>query len=131
MEHQRSGEYCSSIIDAIETNIPFKFAGNVLNTGLIGNLPSEACVEVACLADAAGVSPTYAGNLPPVCAALNRTHVNVQLLTIEAIQSRKKESVYQAAFLDPHTSAELSMDEIVSLCDELIEAHGGMLPKLD
>jgi alpha-galactosidase len=129
MEHHRSNEYCSCIIEAIETNVPFKFAGNVLNTGLITNLPYEACVEVACIADAAGIVPTYVGDLPPVCAALNRTHVNSQLLTIEAIRSRKKESVYQAAFLDPHTSAELSLDDIVSLCDELLAAHGNVLPK--
>jgi alpha-galactosidase len=129
MEHSRSNEYCSRIIEAIETNVPFKFAGNVLNTGLITNLPSEGCVEVACIADAAGIAPTYVGDLPPVCAALNRSHMNNQLLTIEAIKSRKKESVYQAAFLDPHASAELSLDDIVSVCDELFEAHGNVLPK--
>jgi len=101
----------------------------VMNTGLIANLPKDACVEVPCLVDASGVTPTFVGDLPQQCAALNRTNINTQLMTIEAARSRKKEAIYQAAFLDPHTSAELSMDDIVKLCDDLIEAHGDWLPK--
>jgi alpha-galactosidase len=129
LEHQRSNEYASYIFEAIETDVPFKIGGNVMNTGLITNLPKEACVEVPCLVDASGVTPTYVGDLPPQLAALNRTNINTQLLTIEAAITRKKEHIYHAAMLDPHTSAELSIDDIVALCDDLIEAHGDWLPK--
>lgn len=129
LSHERSHEYASYIFDAMETNVPFKIGGNVMNTGLITNLPKEACVEVPCLVDASGVSPTYVGDLPPQLAALNRTNINTQLLTIEAAITGKKDHIYHAALLDPHTSAELSMDDIVSLCDDLIEAHGDWLPK--
>lgn len=128
LEHTRTHEYASYILDAIESNIPFKIGGNVMNTGLITNLPKEACVEVPCLVDANGIQPTYIGDLPPQLAALNRTNINTQLLTIEAAITGKKEHIYHAALLDPHTSAELSMDDIVALCDELIEAHGNWLP---
>lgn len=100
-----------------------------MNTGLIPNLPAQACVEVPCLVDASGVTPTYVGNLPPQCAALNRTNINTQLLTIEAAITRKRDHIYHAAMLDPHTSAELSIDDIVALCDDLIEAHGSWLPE--
>lgn len=129
LTHERSHEYASYIFDAMETNVPFKIGGNVMNTGLITNLPKEACVEVPCLVDASGVTPTYVGDLPPQLAALNRTNINTQLLTIEAAITGKKEHIYHAAMLDPHTAAELSMDDIVSLCDDLIEAHGDWLPK--
>jgi alpha-galactosidase len=129
IEHKRSHEYASFIMEAMETNQPFKIGGNVMNTGLITNLPKEACVEVPCLVDASGVTPTFVGDLPPQLAALNRTNINTQLLTIEAAITRKREHIYHAAMLDPHTAAELSMDDIVALCDELIEAHGSWLPK--
>ncbi|RRJ64995.1 alpha-glucosidase/alpha-galactosidase [Paenibacillus oralis] len=128
LKHDRSHEYASYIMEAIETDVPFKIGGNVMNTGLIPNLPKEACVEVPCLVDASGVTPTYVGDLPPQCAALNRTNINTQLLTIEAAITGKKEHIYHAAMLDPHTSAELSMDDIIALCDDLIEAHGDWLP---
>ncbi|WP_424475247.1 alpha-glucosidase/alpha-galactosidase [Oceanobacillus kimchii] len=130
LNHQRSHEYGSYIIEAMETNIPFKIGGNVLNKGrLINNLPENAVVEVPCLVDASGISPTYVGDLPEQLAALNRTNINTQLLTVEAALTRKKETIYQAALLDPHTSAELSIDDIISLCDDLIEAHGDWLPE--
>ncbi|MCM3699590.1 alpha-glucosidase/alpha-galactosidase [Paenibacillus macerans] len=128
LKHERSHEYASYIMEAIETDVPFKIGGNVMNTGLIPNLPKEACVEVPCLVDASGITPTYVGDLPPQCAALNRTNINTQLLTIEAAITGKKEHIYHAAMLDPHTSAELSMDDIIALCDDLIEAHGDWLP---
>ncbi|MFK4436791.1 alpha-galactosidase [Paenibacillus sp. RC73] len=128
LRHERSNEYASYILEAIETDRPFTIGGNVMNTGLITNLPKEACVEVPCLVNRNGVTPTYVGDLPPQCAALNRTNINTQLLTIEAAVTGKKEHIYHAALLDPHTSAELSMDEIVSLCDDLIAAHGEWLP---
>ncbi|MDF2836340.1 MAG: alpha-galactosidase [Paenibacillus sp.] len=128
LEHCRSHEYASYILEAIETDVPYRIGGNVMNTGLITNLPREACVEVPCLVDRNGVTPTYVGDLPPQLAALNRTNINTQLLTIEAAITKKRDHIYHAAMLDPHTSAELSMDDIVSLCDDLIEAHGKWLP---
>lgn len=128
LTHERSHEYASYIMEAMETGAPFKIGGNVMNTGLIPNLPREACVEVPCLVDRSGISPVYVGDLPPQCAALNRTNINTQLLTIEAAITGKKEHIYHAAMLDPHTAAELSMDDIIALCDELIAAHDDWLP---
>ena len=113
----------------METNTPYKIGGNVINNGLIPNLPAEACVEVPCLVDGSGVTPCHVGNLPEQCAALNRACINVQLLTIEAAMTRKKETIYQAAMMDPHLQSELSIDDIVSLCDDLIAAHQGWLPE--
>jgi alpha-galactosidase len=129
LTHTRTHEYASYIMEAIETDVPFRIGGNVMNTGLITNLPREAVVEVPCLVDRNGVTPTYVGDLPPQCAALNRTNINTQLLTIEAAITGRKEHIYHAAMLDPHTSAELSMDDIIAMCDDLIEAHGDWLPK--
>lgn len=129
LTHVRSHEYASYIFEAIETDVPFKIGGNVMNTGLITNLPREAVVEVPCLVDRNGVTPTYVGDLPPQLAALNRTNINTQLLTIEAAITGKREHIYHAAMLDPHTSAELSMDDIIAMCDEMIEAHGKWLPE--
>ena len=130
LSHERSHEYGSYIIEAMETNKPFKIGGNVLNTGgLINNLPENAVVEVPCLVDANGVSPTYVGDLPEQLAALNRTNINTQLLTIEAALTKSKSKIYQAAMLDSHTAAELSINDIISLCDDLIEAHGNWLPE--
>lgn len=129
LTHERTNEYGAYMIEAMVTNRPFKIGGNVLNTGLITNLPSNACVEVPCLVDASGITPCFIGDLPEQLAALNRTNINPQLLTIEAAMTQKKENIYYAAMLDPHTSAELTIDEIKSLCDDLIEAHGDWLPK--
>lgn len=130
LTHKRTHEYASYIIDAMETDKPFRLHGNVMNTGgLISNLPEKAVVEVPCLVDRSGITPCYVGELPEQLAALNRTNINTQLLTIEAAITGKREHVYQAAMLDPHTAAELSIDDIVSLCDDLIEAHGDWLPQ--
>lgn len=129
LTHTRTNEYGSYIMEAMETNQPFKIGGNVINNGLISNLPAEACVEVPCLVDASGIAPCYVGPLPPQLAALNLTNINVHLLTIEAAITGKKEHIYHAAMLDPHTGSELTLDEIVNLCDDLIEAHGDWLPK--
>ena len=128
-EHKRSEEYASHIMESVVTNTPYKIGGNVLNTGLITNLPSEACVEVPCLVDGKGVHGCYVGALPVQCAAMNMTNVNVQLLTIEAAKTRKLEHIYQAAMLDPHTASELSIDDIKAMVDDLIVAHGDYLPK--
>jgi alpha-galactosidase len=129
LEHKRTHEYASYIMEAMETGNPYKIGGNVMNTGLITNLPYDAVVEVPCLVDRNGVTPCYVGALPQQLAALNRTNINVQLMTIEAALTQKKENIYMAAMLDPHTSSELSMDEIKAMCDDLIEAHGSWLPK--
>ena len=129
LSHKRSREYASHIMEAMETNVPTQIGGNVLNNGLITNLPANACVAVPCLADRNGVQPTSVGALPEQCAALNRTNINVQLLTIEAARTLKKDYIYQAVMLDPHTAAELPIDQIVAMCDDLIEAHGDWLPK--
>ena len=124
LTHTRTHEYGSGIMNAIETDEPFRIGGNVLNTGLIPNLPAKAVVELACLVDRNGVQGCYVGDLPEQLAALNRTNINPQLLTIEAAFTRRRDTVYHAAMLDPHTSAELTLDQIRSLCDDLIEAHG-------
>lgn len=130
IEHERSHEYASHIMEAVVTGNAYEIGGNVLNTGgLITNLPQNACVEVPCLVNAAGVHPCYVGSLPPQLAAMNMSNVNVQLLTIEAAATRKKEHIYHAAMMDPHTAAELSLDDIVSMVDEMVEAHGNWLPK--
>ncbi len=121
--HERTHEYASYIMESIVTNTPYKIGGNVLNTGLIDNLPSNACVEVPCLIDGNGIHPTHVGELPPQCAAMNMLNINVQLLTIEAARTGKREHIYHAAMLDPHTNSELSIDDIIAMCDELIEAH--------
>ncbi|MBR3868387.1 MAG: alpha-glucosidase/alpha-galactosidase [Clostridia bacterium] len=129
-EHERSLEYASRIMESIVTGNPYQIGGNVLNTGhLITNLPENACVEVPCLVDGYGVHPCHVGALPVQCAAMNMTNINVQLLTIEAAATRKKEHIYQAAMLDPHTASELDIDTIKKMVDDLIEAHGDYLPK--
>ena len=129
LEHERTREFASYIIESVVTDKPCRIHGNVINKGLIPNLPAEACVEVACLVDRNGIQPARHAPLPEQLAALNRTNINVQLLAIEAACSRKKEDVYRAAYLDPHTSAELTLDEIQSLCDDLFRAHEGWLPE--
>ncbi|MGN1127531.1 MAG: alpha-glucosidase/alpha-galactosidase [Candidatus Flemingiibacterium sp.] len=129
LTHTRTHEYASYIMEAIVTNKPYKIGGNVINTGLIDNLPADACVEVPCLVDGSGVTPCHVGKLPTVLAAMNMTNINAQLLTIEAAVTRSRSKIYQAAMLEPHTAAELSVDDIVKMCDELIAAHGDWLPE--
>jgi alpha-galactosidase len=126
---ERSHEYGSGIIHSMETGQPRVIYGNVANNGLIDNLPQGCCVEVPCVVDKNGVQPTKIGALPPHLAAMMRTNVNVQELTVEAALTGKREHIYHAAMLDPHTAAELSLDEIWSLVDELIDAHGEWLPE--
>ena len=129
-DHNRSGEYASWIMQAIVENKPYQIGGNVLNKDhLISNLPAEACVAVPCLVNGHGVHPCHVGPLPVQCAAMNMTNINVQLLTIEAARTLKKDHIYQAAMLDPHTGSELDIDTIKKMVDELIEAHGDYLPK--
>ena len=126
--HARTQEFASYILDSLTTGTPYRIHANVLNQGLIPNLPDRACVEVPCLVDGTGIYPCHIGNLPPQCAALNRTNINVQELTIEAALTGNREHMYHAAFLDPHTAAELDMDTITVMCDELIAANKNWLP---
>jgi alpha-galactosidase len=124
-----SMEYGSGIIHSMETGEKHVVYGNVPNRGLISNLPEGCCVEVPCVVDAKGVQPQVVGELPPQLAALMQTNINVQSLTVEAALTGKREHVYHAAMLDPHTSAELDLDQIWSLVDDLMEAHRGMIPE--
>ena len=126
---ERSQEYGSLIIHSLETGTPRVVYGNVANHGLIDNLPQGCCVEVPCLVDKNGLQPTKIGRMPPHLAALQQTNINVQSLVVEAALTGKREHIYHAAMLDPHTAAELSLDQIWSLVDELIEAHGEMMPQ--
>lgn len=129
LDHTRSNEYASRIMEAMVTNRPYKLGGNVINNGLIDNLPSDACVEVPCLVDGSGITPCRIGRLPTQLAAMNITNINPQLLAIEAAVTRSRDKIYQAAMLEPHTAAELSIADIVSMCDDLIAAHGSWLPE--
>jgi alpha-galactosidase len=130
----RSDEYGADIIRACETDEPFEFNGNVPNAAaggrLIDNLPADCCVEVPCVASGRGVEPQPVGTLPRHLAALIRTHVSVQGLIVDAALSGRREPVYHAAMLDPHTGGELPLDEIARLVDELLEAHGDRIPPL-
>jgi alpha-galactosidase len=129
MAIERSVEYGSSIIHSLETGVPRVVYGNVKNDLLIDNLPSDCCVEVPCLVDKNGIQPMRVGRLPLQLAALIQTNVNVQALTVEAVVTGNREHVYHAAMLDPHTGAELALDQIWELVDALIEAHGDWIPK--
>ncbi|MBX3057146.1 MAG: alpha-glucosidase/alpha-galactosidase [Anaerolineae bacterium] len=128
---ERSHEYGSLIIHSMETGQPRVIYGNVPNYGLIDNLPAGCCVEVPCLVDRNGIQPTQIGSLPPHLAALMQTNINVQALTVEAALTGKREHIYHAAMLDPHTAAELSLDQIWALVDDLIAAHGEWLPNYE
>ena len=128
-EVKRSVEYGSLIIHSMETGTARTIYGNVANDGIIDNLPDGCCVEVPCLVDANGIQPTIIGEIPPHLSALMQTNINVQSLTVEAALTGKREHIYHAAMLDPHTAAELTLDQIWSMVDELIEAHGDYLPE--
>ena len=131
LEVHRSHEYGSLIIHSLETGQPRVVYGNVPNRGLIDNLPQGCCVEVPCVVDKSGIQPTKIGMLPPQLAAVMQTNVNVQSLTVEAALTCKREHIYHAAMLDPHTAAELDLDQIWHLVDDLIEAHGNWLPQFN
>jgi len=129
LEIKKSHEYASDIMKAVVANVDFKLNGNVYNNDLINNLPDDCVVEVPCTINSKGIKPHKIGKIPIQLAALMRTNINVQLLTVEATLTRKKEYIYQAALLDPHTASELSIDNICKLIDELLVAHGDYLPK--
>lgn len=123
VEIHRSVEYGSTIINSMVENRPSVIYGNVPNTDLITNLPRGCSVEVPCLVDGQGIQPTHIGDLPPQLAAIIRTNVNVQELTVEAAVTGRRDYIYQAVMADPHTAATLPLDKIWAMCDELIEAH--------
>ena len=128
---EKSVEYAARIIDAVANDVPETINGNVLNDGLIGNLPANACVEVPCIVNKRGITPQVVDDLPPHLAALMQSSINVQALTVEAIITGKKEHVYHAVMMDPHTGAELNLDQIWKMVDELLDAHAGWLPALN
>ena len=125
---KRSNEYASFIMDGIANNNEVTINANVMNDGYIDNLPSNCCVEVPCIINSKGISPQKFGHLPEHLAALMRTNINVQILTAEAAMTKKREHIYHAALLDPLTAANLTIDEIYSMTDKMIEAHGNYLP---
>jgi alpha-galactosidase len=129
LEVKRSVEYGSLIIHSLETGIPRVVYGNVANAQLIENLPEGCCVEVPCVVDKNGLQPVHIGMIPPQLAALMQTNINVQALTVEAILEQDPRFIYHAAMLDPHTAAELDLDQIWALVDDLIAAHGEWIPK--
>jgi alpha-galactosidase len=121
------GELAPRYIHSILTGTPRIEYGNVRNEGLIAELPTGSCVEVPCRVDGDGIHPIAVGKLPPQCAALNRSFLNVAELTMRAALEGRREHVYQAAMLDPNTAATLTIGEIRALVDDLIEAHGELL----
>src|SRR5579872_4016749 len=125
----KSREYASSIMNSIWTGEPSAIYGNIRNNGCIASLPDDCAVEVPCLVDAGGVQPTRVGPLPPQLTALIRTNVNVQELTVAALLTQNKQHIYHAAMMDPHTAAELDLDQIWNLVDDLLAAHGTWLPE--
>ena len=127
--HERGHEYASYIMEAMVTNQPYKIGGNVLNNGLIDNLPKEACVEVPCLVDGSGINPCRMGSLPLQLAAMNASNIYPQLLTIQAAVTLEKQYIYNAAMMDPLTGSELSIADIVAMVDELLQAHEDWLPE--
>ena len=126
---KRSNEYASFIMDGVANNNEVTINANVMNNGYIDNLPSNCCVEVPCIINSLGYNPQKFGRLPEHLAALMRTNINVQILTAEAAITKKREHIYHAALLDPLTGANLTIDEIYSMTDKLIEAHGNYLPE--
>lgn len=129
IEVKESHEYASSIINSIWTGEASVIYGNVANKGYITSLPEGCAVEVPCLVDGNGIQPTVIGKLPPQLTALMRTNINVQELTVAALMNENREHIYHAAMMDPHAGAELDLEQIWQLTDELISAHGDILPE--
>jgi alpha-galactosidase len=124
---ERSHEFCTRILNAIETNVPYVFNGNVCNTDLITNLLRGGIVEVPIMADRGGLHPCHVGDLPPGLAALNRTSLNVQELAVTGFVEGEREYIYQAVQMDPLTSSLLTLDEIRSMVDEMFEADADFI----
>ena len=130
-ELERSNEYASGIIEAMTTGSPFRINGNVMNSGLVTNLPEGCCVEVPCMVDQAGVHPCYVGALPPQCAALNRTNVAVQELAVLAAIDHDRDAAFHAVALDPLTAACAGLRQIRAMFDEMWEAEKDFLTYFD
>lgn len=128
MDVEKSDEYASDIINSIWTGQPSVIYGNVPNSGLINNLPDGCAVEVPCLVDRNGVQPTHIGDLPLQLAAVMQSNVTVQGLVVEALMTENPELIYHAAMMDPHTAAELDLEQIWSMVDRLLAAHGPWVP---
>jgi alpha-galactosidase len=128
IEVAQSKEYASLIINSVWTGEPSVVYGNVRNNGCITSLPDNCAAEVPCLVDASGIQPTFIGGLPPQLTALIRTNINVQELTVQALMTENREHIYHAAMMDPHTAAELDLDQIWAMTGELLAAHGDWLP---
>jgi alpha-galactosidase len=126
---EASKEYASSIVNSIWTGEPSVIYGNQRNNGCITSLPDGCAAEVPCLVDDRGIQPTYVGELPPQLTALIRTNINVQELTVRALVEQKREHIYHAAMMDPHTAAELDLQQIWDLTDDLLATHGDWLPE--
>jgi alpha-galactosidase len=129
IEVKQSKEYASSIINSVWTGEPSVIYGNLRNNGCITSLPANCAAEVPCLVDHNGIQPTFVGELPPQLTALMRTNINVQELTVAALVTENREHIFHAAMLDPHTAAELDLDQIWSLVDDLLVAHRDWLPE--
>ena len=129
IEVKQSHEYAAQIMNAVSTGQPVVIYGNVPNRGYIPQLPEEAAVEVPCLVDQNGIQPTVVDDIPPQFIAMMRTNLNVQELTVQALLQENREHIYHAAMLDPRAGAELDLDQIHALVDELIEAHRGWMPE--
>ena len=128
IEVKPSHEYASSIVNSVWTGEPSVIYGNVRNNGCITSLPADCAAEVPCLVDDRGIQPTFVGELPPQLCALIRTNINVQELTVKAMISENRQHIYHAAMMDPHTAAELDLQQIWDLTDDLLAAHGDWLP---
>ena len=129
IEVSPSREYASSIMNSVWTGEPSVIYGNQRNNGCITSLPENCAVEVPCLVDDRGIQPTFVGALPPQLTALIRTNINVQELTVQALMTENREHIYHAAMMDPHTAAELDLQQIWDLVDDLLVAHGTWLPE--
>jgi alpha-galactosidase len=129
IEVSESKEYASSIMNSVWTGEPSVIYGNIRNNGCITSLPEHCAAEVPCLVDASGIQPTIIGELPPQLTALMRTNINVQELTVAALMTENREHLYHAAMMDPHTAAELDLDQIWNLVDDLLAAHGEWIPE--
>ena len=129
IEVKESHEYASSIMNSVWTGEPSVIYGNLRNNGCITSLPANCAAEVPCLVDENGIQPTYIGELPTQLTALMRTNINVQELTVKALTTENREHIYHAAMMDPHTAAELDLEQIWALVDRLTAAHGTWLPE--
>ena len=129
IEVGESHEYASSIMNSVWTGEPSVIYGNVRNNGCITSLPPNCAAEMPCLVDASGIQPTFIGDLPPQLTALIRTNINVQELTVAALVNENREHLYHAAMTDPHTAAELDLDQIWNLVDDLLVAHDAWIPQ--